>query len=120
MGALANKHWGRKCRAICNGNWVGFSFTAPPLMLLKKFDFEVKPEELLSAQRQNKHFAVITFLPCAEGTWHSRYQHCCSGTVLCLESSAQHTMNGGFKFLCSKILAKETAIPVFPFLCVPS
>lgn len=49
-------------------------------MLLQKFDFEVKPEELLSAQRKNKHFAVITSVPCAEGTWHSRYQHCPSGT----------------------------------------
>lgn len=89
-------------------------------MLLKKFDFEVKPEELLSAQRQSKHCAVITSLPCAEGTWHSRYQHCHSGTVLCWESSAQHTMNGGITFLCSNVLAKETEIPVFPFLCVPS
>lgn len=34
-------------------------------MLLNKFDFEVEPEELLSAPRQNKHFHVITFLPCA-------------------------------------------------------
>lgn len=28
-------------------------------------------------------------------------------------------MNGGFEFLCSNVLAKETEIPVFPFLsCV--
>lgn len=36
-------------------------------MLLNEFDFEVKPKELLSAQRQNKHFHVITFLPCVRG-----------------------------------------------------
>lgn len=32
-------------------------------MLLKKFDFEVKPEELLSAQRQNKHLLLSPLCP---------------------------------------------------------
>lgn len=65
MDALASERCGRKHRAICNVNRFYCSFTAPPLMLLNKFGFEVEPEELLSAQRQNKHFHVITFLPCA-------------------------------------------------------